>query len=239
MKRLLAFAFGLFLAAPAFGYGNVNFRTSCGVANANSTLLLQRGQVGCFDVAGKIATVSDVNRGGTADTPTCAAGKVCVVATTHGLNTGDYVTFASIVGTTELNTNTYRVTRVDANNFTLAVDGSGFTEYTSGGTATLVAESALNISQCSNYGVTFISNTANASDNDAVLTTYACTQSLAAVDTKLCAPIPFLDGAGAQQTTLTGAAGRARYTSPVGPTFFNAKITTVQAQTSRVMVECR
>lgn len=53
----------------------------------------------------------------------------------HFLVTGDTVAFADVGGTTELNGNTYTVTRVDADTITLdGTDSANFTAYTSGGT---------------------------------------------------------------------------------------------------------
>lgn len=61
----------------------------------------------------------------------------CIVtATAHGLTKGDVVAIAGIVGTTQLNGNSYVVTHTTTNTITLNVDASGFTAYTSGGTAT-------------------------------------------------------------------------------------------------------
>ena len=67
------------------------------------------------------------------------------------LRDGDKVTIARVVGMTELNTNTYYVKKVDANDVQLysdsllrnTVDGTGFTAYTSGGTATVATGSGL------------------------------------------------------------------------------------------------
>ncbi len=56
----------------------------------------------------------------------------------HGRSTGDKVKISSVSGMTELNGNTYTITVVDANNFTIGVDTTGFTAYTSGGTWQLV-----------------------------------------------------------------------------------------------------
>lgn len=57
--------------------------------------------------------------------------------TGHGFQTGQQITVTGVVGTTELNGNTYTITSTGANTVTLdGVDGtSGFTAYTSGGTA--------------------------------------------------------------------------------------------------------
>ena len=51
----------------------------------------------------------------------------------HGLSNGMRVTFSDVGGMTQLNGNTYTVTVVDANNFTIGVDTTAFGVYTSGG----------------------------------------------------------------------------------------------------------
>lgn len=59
--------------------------------------------------------------------------QVTIVA--HGLSTGRQGVFADIVGTTELNDNTYKLTKVDVDNFTLDdTDSSDFSAWVSGGT---------------------------------------------------------------------------------------------------------
>ena len=64
-----------------------------------------------------------------------AANPGVVTATAHGFTTGDSISFASVVGMTEVNGNSYTATVVDANTFSI-VDTTTFTAYTSGGTAT-------------------------------------------------------------------------------------------------------
>jgi hypothetical protein len=60
---------------------------------------------------------------------------VSIQITAHGLTTGRQILPEDIVGTTELNDNIYRVTKTDADNFTLdGTDSSNFTAYVSGGT---------------------------------------------------------------------------------------------------------
>lgn len=64
------------------------------------------------------------------------ANPVQITATGHGYSTGDEVYISDVGGMTELNGKRYRITYVDANNFTLdGVDGTGYTAYTSGGTS--------------------------------------------------------------------------------------------------------
>ena len=55
----------------------------------------------------------------------------------HGFSTGDGIGFLSVGGMTELNGNVYTITKVDADTFTIGVDSSAYTTYTSGGTASL------------------------------------------------------------------------------------------------------
>ena len=61
----------------------------------------------------------------------------------HGWTTGDTVTLAALPGDfgTNLNGNDYVVTVTGPSAFTIAVDGSGYTAYTSGGTGTRVSTS--------------------------------------------------------------------------------------------------
>lgn len=58
----------------------------------------------------------------------------------HGWKTGDAVSFADMPGDfgTNLNGNSYSITKTAANKFRVAVDGHLYTAYTSGGTATRV-----------------------------------------------------------------------------------------------------
>lgn len=51
----------------------------------------------------------------------------------HGYTTGQVVTFSGIGGMTELNTGSYTVTVVDEKNFTIGVDTTGYTAFTTGG----------------------------------------------------------------------------------------------------------
>lgn len=56
-----------------------------------------------------------------------------ITSPSHGLNTGMRVTFSSILGMTELNGNTYTVTVIDPNNFTIGVDTTTFGVYAGSG----------------------------------------------------------------------------------------------------------
>lgn len=71
-----------------------------------------------------------------------AADPVVVTSTAHGLSNGDEVYITGVAGMTELNGRNFLVANVAANTFELQdlngndIDGSGYTAYTSGGTAT-------------------------------------------------------------------------------------------------------
>ncbi len=58
-----------------------------------------------------------------------------VTATGHGFSTGDKVFLSGVAGMTQVNNLTYTVTFVDANNFTIGTNTSGFSAYSAGGTA--------------------------------------------------------------------------------------------------------
>ncbi len=74
------------------------------------------------------------------------ADPVVITATAHGYSNDDEIEISGVVGMTELNgkryrvanktTNTFEITDIDGND----IDGSGFTAYTSGGTANRVYE---------------------------------------------------------------------------------------------------
>ncbi len=61
-----------------------------------------------------------------------------VTAVGHGLSVGDVVTFASIVGTTQLNGVSAMVIAKETDALFFNIDSSGYTAYDSGGTATPV-----------------------------------------------------------------------------------------------------
>ena len=71
---------------------------------------------------------------------------VSITSTGHRLSTGDEITISGVVGTTELNGNTYTIAVVDADTFTLDdTDGDDFTDYTSDGTFIKITLSSKNI----------------------------------------------------------------------------------------------
>ena len=81
--------------------------------------------------SGTVATISGATQ----------ADPIVITATGHEIKDGDAVHIFDVVGMTELNDNTYYVKVVDANSFSLHdsvgnnIDSSGFTSYTSAGTA--------------------------------------------------------------------------------------------------------
>jgi hypothetical protein len=70
-----------------------------------------------------------------------SANPISFTTTTHGFTTGDQVVFAGLPGDfgTNLNSTTRTVTVTGSTTFTIPVDGSGYTAYTTGGTATRVS----------------------------------------------------------------------------------------------------
>lgn len=64
------------------------------------------------------------------------AANAVVTAASHGLATGDVVKIASVSGMTEINNQYTPITKIDANSFSCdRIDSTGYTTYTSGGTA--------------------------------------------------------------------------------------------------------
>ena len=80
---------------------------------------------------------SDVTSLATAKTITAITkanpGKVTAAA--HGYGNGDQVFLSGVAGMTQVNGLVFTVTVVDANNFTIGIDTTGYSTYTSGGTA--------------------------------------------------------------------------------------------------------
>lgn len=86
----------------------------------------------------KISLNSGASSLGTARTITgaTAANPVVVTAIGHGFETGDLIVIRSVGGMRQLNEHAFRITRVDADRFSLnSVNGTGYNAYTSGGTA--------------------------------------------------------------------------------------------------------
>jgi hypothetical protein len=86
-----------------------------------------------YRTAVKIATAAGSAKTLTAITK--AASAVCT-SSAHGLTVGQVVVFASVAGMTEINGNVGLVTAQDTNTFTVNIDSTDYTTYTSGGTAT-------------------------------------------------------------------------------------------------------
>jgi len=103
---------------------------------------------------GERLTVSGVSAWKAAVTITdaTAADPVEITAASHGFSDGDQVVISGVAGMVELNGNTYTVANATANTFELeGIDGSGFTAYTSGGSANLLYEVADLVEQSGTY----------------------------------------------------------------------------------------
>ena len=84
------------------------------------------------ETTGRVTLAANIQKTITAITKAAAA-KV-TTSTSHGLSLGDSVHFKSVVGMTEINGKRGLVTILDsATQFTVAIDSSGFSVYTSGG----------------------------------------------------------------------------------------------------------
>lgn len=79
--------------------------------------------------------VTQVASPGTAITAITKANPGQVTSAAHGLVNGDSVYISGVVGMTQVNNLFFTVTRIDANNFTIGVDTSSYTAYSSAGTA--------------------------------------------------------------------------------------------------------
>jgi hypothetical protein len=65
-----------------------------------------------------------------------------ITSTAHNLTTGAVITISSVGGMTQLNGNTYTITVIDANTFSLdGIDNTAFGAYTSGGSWTTIDQS--------------------------------------------------------------------------------------------------
>ncbi len=63
-------------------------------------------------------------------------GLTTVITTTNTFTAGQFITFSDILGTTELNGNTYRILSATGSSITLNLNSTAFTAYISGGTVT-------------------------------------------------------------------------------------------------------
>lgn len=97
---------------------------ACGIADLNGLMWEISQGVTCIATSKNITAATQAN-------------PVSLTITSHGMTTGAQVQITGIVGMTQLNDKIYIATVVDANTITLnGVDGTAFTAYTSGGSAT-------------------------------------------------------------------------------------------------------
>lgn len=86
-------------------------------------------------------TAANSTPSGTINAATSANPIEFTTAAVHGLSSGNTVTLAGLPGDfgTNLNGNDYVITVTTTTKFTIAIDGSGYAAYTTGGTATRVS----------------------------------------------------------------------------------------------------
>ncbi len=93
------------------------------IANLLETVKLETVWVGITDQAGTLPAITGATK----------ASPCQITAVAHTLLTGDTIKISGVVGMTELNGNTYTVTKTGADTFTIGVDSTTYTTYTSGG----------------------------------------------------------------------------------------------------------
>ena len=97
----------------------------CGVADLNGTVWEINLGMTCIATGKAISAATQTS-------------PVQLTVTGHGFETGDLTMITGVVGMTQLNDKSYKITVVDANTVTLdGVDGTAFAGYTSGGTLTM------------------------------------------------------------------------------------------------------
>lgn len=120
---------GTYPTAPTTGSGSPFAKTThngqaCGVADLNGGYYEIELGLTCVASAKTIIGASQAN-------------PVAITATSHGFSSGDAVQITGVVGMTQLNDKLYRITVTGPDTFTLdGVNGTGFTAWSSGGTAT-------------------------------------------------------------------------------------------------------
>lgn len=95
----------------------------CGIADTNGNIYKINPGMTCIATSKAITAATQAN-------------PVAVTSAAHGYTTGQVIQVVGVVGMTQINDRFYTVTVVDANTFTLdGVNGTGYTAYTSGGSA--------------------------------------------------------------------------------------------------------
>jgi len=95
----------------------------CGVADINGNQWEIAQGLSAIAAAKNITGISQANPG-------------VVTITGHGYSTNDYVMILSAGGMTQVNNKIYKITVLDPDTFSIGVDTTGYTAYTSGGTVT-------------------------------------------------------------------------------------------------------
>ncbi len=231
MRAVVLLLASLLAAGGAFGG---NFTTRPGEAGDVDSAL-RPGQSAFLQATGNAATLVDLDRSGLDES--CPAAVTCVESTAHGYKVGDYVTFSSDVGgMTQIRGLIGKVTIVvDANNFRVNIDSSGFTAWTSAGSVSLRVWACVELAPCDRYAVVWISDLEDAADDDASGYPWRCTAFGSVLEQPptdlLCDPIDF--GA----TTMTGT--DVVFYSDFSPPVFCFDMGLSDAQRSRAQVDCR
>ena len=134
-------------------YGGTVLQAGVPTQIANATIALtpsRTQQIEAGPVSSTTAPISGVS----------IANPCVITSTAHPFSPGDVVWIDGIVGTTQLNGSFARVTATAANTVTLALDSTGFTAWTSGGTlARMTDAGTFNLRVGKGLGAAFVAQT--------------------------------------------------------------------------------
>ena len=134
---------------------------------------------GMTEINGRRFTVGHVLAAAKNITDITAANPGVVTSVAHGYSDGDRVYIESVVGMTEVNDTEFVVTNKTADTFELGTtDTSGYTAYTSGGTAKLISETTFQLSGIDGTDYTAYTSGGTASRVYTLTTPYASTDLL-------------------------------------------------------------
>jgi|GEM_PF-111089 len=122
--------------------------TISGVSNANPAVVTATGHGYTTGDSVRIEGIEGMGSpsGSTASISNATQANPCLItAAAHGFSTGDKIEITGVSGMTELNNDTYTITVISVDSFSLnGTDSSGFTAYSTGGSAEEILASSVN-----------------------------------------------------------------------------------------------